>query len=87
LVKQPVFSPHIVWLTTERLVYHFHTRTKTGRSEALQKAAPDMFIQISEADANEYALSEGDVIKVQSRSGHVEGPVTIGGIAPGLVFI
>jgi ferredoxin-nitrate reductase len=76
-----------LWLTTGRLVYHFHTRTKTGRSEALQKAAPNMFIQISEADANEYALSEGDVIKVQSRSGHVEGPVRIGGIAPGLVFI
>src|SRR5205823_2192362 len=28
------------WLTTGRLVYHFHTRTKTGRSKPLQDAAP-----------------------------------------------
>jgi anaerobic selenocysteine-containing dehydrogenase len=29
-----------LWLTTGRLVYHFHTRTKTGRSKALNDAAP-----------------------------------------------
>ncbi len=29
------------WLTTGRIVYHWHTRTKTGRAQALQGAAPD----------------------------------------------
>jgi ferredoxin-nitrate reductase len=33
------------FLTTGRLVYHFHTRTKTGRSQALIDAAPDDFVQ------------------------------------------
>ena len=34
------------FLTTGRLVYHFHTRTRTGRARALQEAAPDDFVQI-----------------------------------------
>ena len=76
-----------LWLTTGRVVYHFHTRTKTARSAALQKAAPDMYIQISEADAAYYGIADKEVIKIESRSGRVEGPARIGGIAPGLIFI
>ena len=76
-----------LWLTTGRVVYHFHTRTKTGRVAALQNAAPDMYIQISETDAQEFNFADGDTIKVESRTGRVEGPARIGGIAPGLIFI
>jgi ferredoxin-nitrate reductase len=76
-----------LWLTTGRVVYHFHTRTKTARAEPLQRAAPDMYIQISEVDAKAYNISDGEIIKVESRSGRVEGPARIGGIAPGLLFI
>jgi ferredoxin-nitrate reductase len=74
-------------LTTGRLVYHFHTRTKTGRSPALNDAAPDVFIQLSEQDAIENEITDGDIIKIESKQGRVEGPARIGGIAPGLVFI
>jgi anaerobic selenocysteine-containing dehydrogenase len=74
-------------LTTGRLVYHFHTRTKTGRAPVLNDAAPDVFIQISEEDAGEMGINEGDIIRVESKQGRVQGPATIGGIAPGLVFI
>jgi predicted molibdopterin-dependent oxidoreductase YjgC len=35
------------WLSTGRVVYHFHTRIKTGRSKKLRDAAPDAFVQIS----------------------------------------
>ncbi len=28
-----------LWLTTGRLVYHFHTRTKTGRSKAIAECS------------------------------------------------
>jgi predicted molibdopterin-dependent oxidoreductase YjgC len=76
-----------LWLTTGRVVYHFHTRTKTGRSEALNNAAPDMYVQISEADAALYGIADQEIIKVESRSGRVEGPARIGGIAPGLIFV
>jgi anaerobic selenocysteine-containing dehydrogenase len=30
------------WLITGRTLYHFHTRTKTGRAPQLQKAAPEV---------------------------------------------
>lgn len=74
-------------LTTGRLVYHFHTRTKTGRSPELNDAAPEVFVQISETDASTYKISEGDLVKIESKEGYVQGPAKIGGIAPGLVFI
>ena len=76
-----------LWLTTGRIVYHFHTRTKTARSKPLNDAAPEVFIQISEEDAVKLGVHENELVKVRSRSGFMEGPVRVGGIAPGLVFI
>jgi ferredoxin-nitrate reductase len=76
-----------LWLTTGRVVYHFHTRTKTGRSKELQAAAPDAFVQISQEDAARYEIAEGDMLTVESRRGKVTEPARIGGIRPGLLFI
>ena len=76
-----------LWLTTGRLVYHFHTRTKTGRSKALYDAAPDSFVQISAEDAATYGIADGDMIDVESRRGKVMEPAKVGDIEPGLVFI
>lgn len=76
-----------LWLTTGRVVYHFHTRTKTGRSKELNDAAPDSYVQISEEDAAKYGISEGDMIEVESRRGKVTEPAKIGDIIPGHLFI
>ena len=76
-----------LWLTTGRVVYHFHTRTKTARSKALNDAAPDVFVEVSEADAGDLGLAEGDVVEVASRRGRIEAPVRIGAIEPGVVFV
>ena len=74
-------------LTTGRVVYHWHTRTKTGRVAELNAAAPEVFLQISAADACELGVTEGDIIEAASRRGKVQGPVRIGDILPGHVFI
>jgi len=74
-------------LTTGRVVYHFHTRTKTGRSPELNNAAPDAFVQLSPEDAQHYGIAEGDMVEVVSRRGRVQEPAQIGNIDPGLVFI
>ena len=74
-------------LTTGRVVYHFHTRTKTGRAPELNAAAPNVFIQISDEDAKEHGIAEDDLIKLESKHGSIEGPAKIGGIAKGLVFV
>jgi ferredoxin-nitrate reductase len=74
-------------LTTGRLVYHFHTRTKTGRAKELNDAAPEVFVQMSSEDAKELDITDGDLVKVESKHGSMEGPARIGDIAPGLVFV
>jgi ferredoxin-nitrate reductase len=75
------------WATTGRVVYHFHTRTKTGRSKELRQAAPDAFVQINEDDAAQLGIREGDMVEVESRRGRISAPARIGDIIPGHVFV
>jgi ferredoxin-nitrate reductase len=74
-------------LSTGRNVYHFHTRTKTGRTKQLEAAAPDPQIQVSAEDAKELGVMDGEMVIVQSRRGEVEMPVSVRSIEKGQVFI
>jgi predicted molibdopterin-dependent oxidoreductase YjgC len=74
-------------LTTGRLVYHFHTRTKTGRCPALQEAAPEPFVQLAKGDARRLGIRAGDLIEVSSRRGTLQAKARLGDIAPGHVFV
>ncbi|GAA5854096.1 hypothetical protein JCM8547_008224 [Rhodosporidiobolus lusitaniae] len=74
-------------LSTGRVVHHFHTRTKTGRSKTLQDAAPEAFAQISEEDAAELGIKAGDMVVVEGRRGKVEVPAKVGEIAKGNLFV
>ncbi|KAF4962375.1 hypothetical protein FSARC_9541 [Fusarium sarcochroum] len=73
-------------LSTGRNVFHFHTRTKTGRT-ALQNACPEPEIRISEKDAETHDVKTGDMVIVTSRRGEVEIKVKVGKIAQGQTFI
>lgn len=73
-------------LTTGRNVHHFHTRTKTGRTE-LQQACPEPELQISETDAKAAGVKDGDYIVVRSRRGEIDIKCSVGNIEPGHVFI
>jgi anaerobic selenocysteine-containing dehydrogenase len=75
------------FLTTGRVVYHWHTRTKTGRVHRLNEAAPDVFVEISKADAREYGIEDGDVLEISTRRGKVEAPARLGNILAGHLFI
>jgi len=75
------------FLTTGRLVHHFHTRTKTARAEELRAAAPDAFVQIAEEDAARLGIKDGDWVRLTSRRGSAEAPAEIGDIEPGHLFI
>jgi anaerobic selenocysteine-containing dehydrogenase len=74
-------------LTTGRSVYHFHTRTKTGRAPELQGAAPDAWVELSAKDAERLGISEGDVLRVSSPRGSVELPARVKGFREGVVFV
>jgi anaerobic selenocysteine-containing dehydrogenase len=74
-------------LTTGRTVYHFHTRTKTGRAPQLARAAPDVWVEVSAADAEKLGIREGDVLEIRSPRGAVRAPTRISGIRQGVVFM
>jgi anaerobic selenocysteine-containing dehydrogenase len=75
------------WLTTGRVVYHWHTRTKTARSAELQTAAPKPFVQLNERDALRLGVRDGDLVEVVSRRGTVRAPAAVGEIERGHVFL
>jgi anaerobic selenocysteine-containing dehydrogenase len=74
-------------LNTGRTLYHFHTRTKTGRAPQLVAAAPDVWVELSAADAESAGVAEGDVVRVVAPRGSVEGPARVCDIRPGVVFV
>jgi ferredoxin-nitrate reductase len=74
-------------LNTGRTIYHFHTRSKTGRAPQLDEAAPDVWVEVSAEDAADLGISEGDLLELSSPRGRVEGPARISRIRPGIVFV
>jgi anaerobic selenocysteine-containing dehydrogenase len=74
-------------LMTGRTLYHFHTRTKTARAPQLQKAAPEVWVEMSASDAADRGFSEGDLLEVSTPRGRVEAKLRISGIRPGALFL
>jgi len=74
-------------LNTGRTLYHFHTRTKTGRAPQLHDAAPEAWVELAEADASRLGVSEGDLVEVRTPRGTVIAAARITGIRQGVVFI
>ncbi|WP_280400814.1 molybdopterin oxidoreductase family protein [Nocardia carnea] len=74
-------------LITGRTLYHFHTRTKTGRVPQLQAAAPEVWVEISGADAARAGIAEGDPVEVATARGVVHGRARLSGIRPGVLFL
>ncbi|MGY1815702.1 molybdopterin oxidoreductase family protein [Blastococcus sp. SYSU D00820] len=74
-------------LITGRTLYHFHTRTKTARAPQLQAAAPEVWVEMSAADAADRGWTEGDLLEVRTPRGRVEARVRISGIRPGVLFL
>jgi anaerobic selenocysteine-containing dehydrogenase len=74
-------------LSTGRTVYHFHTRTKTGRTPELVAAAPEVWVELAEEDAAVLDAGEGDVVRVETPRGVVEAQLRVTQGRPGVVFI
>ncbi|MFI2346618.1 molybdopterin oxidoreductase family protein [Streptomyces sp. NPDC019443] len=80
-------ADHPLYLITGRTLYHFHTRTKTGRVPQLQRAAPDVWVEISPTDAAAHDVGEGDLLEVATPRGSVHARARITAIRPGVVFL
>jgi ferredoxin-nitrate reductase len=74
-------------LMTGRTVYHFHTRTKTGRAPELNTAAPEPWVELAPSDAADLDVTDGDLVRVESRRGAIEVAARCVGNREGTVFI
>ena len=75
-------------LTTGRVLYHFHSRTMTGRVEGLQELSPEAYVEVNPLDAGRYGIEDGARVRVSSRRGSIEVLAKVTTRVPqGTVFI
>ncbi len=74
-------------LGTGRTLYHWHTRTKTGRAPQLTQAARDVWVEISAPDAERMSIEEGDTVAVETPRGRVEARARLTDIKQGCIFV
>ena len=58
--------------TTGRILYHYHTRSMTGRVDGLNELAPESYVEINEVTARKLKIKDGDTVKLSSRRGEIE---------------
>ena len=91
--EPPAESPdeeYNLWLSTGRVLEHWHSGSMTSRVPELHKAFPDAVIFMHPDDARARDLRRGDKVLMASRRGEVESRVeTRGRNRPprGLVFM
>ncbi|MDG9717282.1 nitrate reductase [Streptomyces sp. DH24] len=78
---------HPLQMITGRTVYHFHTRTKTGRAPELNAAAPDVWAEMSPAEAARQGLADGDLVRIGTPRGSVRARLRLTAIRDGMVFL
>ncbi|AWB66871.1 periplasmic nitrate reductase subunit alpha [Saccharobesus litoralis] len=91
--EPPAESPdeeYDLWLSTGRVLEHWHSGSMTQRVPELYKAIPDALIYMHPDDARARDMRRGDLVKIVSRRGEVQTRVeTRGRNKPpkGLVFM
>jgi nitrate reductase NapA len=78
------------WLTTGRVLEHWHTGSMTRRVKQLYQAVPEAYVEMNELDALEIGVQRGGRVKLISRRGEIELAVQVGerGRPPrGTVFV
>ncbi len=79
-----------LWLSTGRVLEHWHSGSMTQRVPELYRAMPDAMIYMHPNDAGKRGLKRGMVAKIESRRGHLNAEVeTRGRNRPpeGLIFM
>ena len=79
-----------LWLSTGRVLEHWHTGSMTRRVPELYRAMPDAWLYMHPEDAKKRGLQRGDTVKVSTRRGEVSTKVETRGrnkSPQGLVFM
>jgi formate dehydrogenase alpha subunit len=72
-----VDADYPLYLTTGRLLYHYHTGTMTMKTGGLNEMAPACFAEIAAEDARTLGLEDGVAVRVSSRRGSIRAQVKI----------
>jgi nitrate reductase NapA len=78
------------WLTTGRVLEHWHTGSMTRRTKQLHQAVPEAYVEINPADALELGIHNADRVKLVSRRGELVVKAQIDGrghVPRGTVFV
>jgi predicted molibdopterin-dependent oxidoreductase YjgC len=75
-------------LLTGTILYHFGTGTRSSRASRLKKFSPQAFVEISEADAKNLSISDGEKVNIISPVGELTAIVKITNTLPeGMLFM
>jgi ferredoxin-nitrate reductase len=75
-------------LTTGRIYAHWHTLTRTAKSDKLMARDPAAYIELAFEDADRLGIADGDAVKLTTRRGAIVLPARREvGMRPGTVFV
>ena len=75
-------------MSTGRRLYHYHTRTQTGRAAGLNDLLGEATADISPVDGDALGIEDGEMIRVKSRRGQVTVKAKLTDrIPPGMVWM
>jgi ferredoxin-nitrate reductase len=75
-------------LTTGRIYAHWHTLTRTGKVDKLNRRDPEPYLEASAQDADRLGFQDGDLIQVSSRRGTIRVRLRrCDAVPPGTVFL
>lgn len=60
------------WLSTGRVLEHWHTGSMTRRVSQLHQAVPSAYVELNRSDATELGVRDGDQVRLVSRRGRIE---------------
>jgi formate dehydrogenase alpha subunit len=75
-------------LSTGRTLYHYHTRTMTGKVAGLNNICPESYIEMNPVTAGKLGIGNGDKVVVSSRRGEITSTASVTGkIKENVVFM
>lgn len=75
-------------LCSGSILPHFGSGTRSSRASRLKKFSPRGWVEVSETDAKQFGLSEGDTVRVVSPVGEVTSRIRITDtLPPGMLFL
>jgi len=77
-----------IWLTTGRLLEHYHTGSMTRRSMVLDGLTPNSEVEISQKDAQKLKIVQGEKVRVSTRRGTIDITAQVTSrVKEGMIFI